>query len=48
MLPKATPSLAICSGSSERRGRKLNGKLLTTHATIADGESDRTLVVSAG
>lgn len=48
MFPEATPSLVICSGSSERRGRNLNGEPLFTIATIAVGESVRTLVVSAG
>lgn len=48
MLPEATFSMAICSGSSERRGRSLDGKARFTIAAIAVGESVRTLFVSAG
>ena len=48
MSPEATPSLAICSGSSERGGRILDGKRGFTLATIAVSELFRTLVVSAG
>ena len=48
MLPEATPSLAICSGSSERGGRIPDGKRRFTLATIAVGESVRTLIVLAG
>ncbi len=45
MVLKAARSLAICSGSSERRGRSLKGKPHFTLATIAVAESVRTLVV---
>ncbi|TWT68861.1 hypothetical protein Pan14r_11440 [Crateriforma conspicua] len=48
MLAEATRSLAICSGSSERRGRDLNGKARFTLSAIAVGESVRALVASAG
>jgi hypothetical protein len=48
MSPVRVSPLAICSGSSERGGRILDGKRRFTLATIAVGESVRTLVVSAG